>query len=71
MHIDFLLPLLVLVTLFGTLGWLVTIPFGNCLLWYFDWKDGTTVDWGANIGYALAGPAGFFYVIFVLYTLYF
>jgi len=69
MPIDFWLLLLITTFLFGIMGWFM-IPITSCLIWYCEWKDGNPIDWGNNIGYAVATPFVWLFAIFEIYLLY-
>jgi hypothetical protein len=70
MHFDFWTILLVITIFAGIQGWFLTIPLVSLMLLYCNWREGSDIDWGWEIGCIIAGPLAFFFAFFEIILLY-
>ena len=67
---DFWSILLICAGMGGIMGWIFTIPLTNCVLMFCEWNDGVDVNWAEQVGYTIAGPLAYLFVIFEIIVLY-
>ncbi|MDZ4835835.1 MAG: hypothetical protein SGJ27_18815 [Candidatus Melainabacteria bacterium] len=53
----------------GIMGWCMT-PVINGVLWFCDWRDGATIDWGLETAFAIAVPFAWMFALVEIIILY-
>lgn len=66
---DFWVVILLVVFLCGIMGWTSSIFF-NAVWWYCDWREGTAINWGWDVGLSLAVPFIWVYSLLLVFVLY-
>lgn len=45
-------------------------PVINGVLWFCDWRDGATIDWGLETAFAIACPFAWMFALIEIIILY-
>jgi hypothetical protein len=51
------------------MGWTSSIFF-NAVWWYCDWREGTAINWGWDVGLSLAVPFIWVFSLLEIFVLY-
>ncbi len=66
---DLWVVILLIALLAGIFGWGMT-AFLNAIYWFCDWREGTPINWGLDVGLALAVPFAWTFSILEIMLLY-